>query len=44
MHRFVMQPLAALVAEGRVAPNSVVRFELHSGGERLEVLPGRRAA
>jgi ATP-dependent Clp protease ATP-binding subunit ClpA len=44
MHRFVMQPLAAMVAEGRVAPNSVVRFELHSGGERLEVLPGRRAA
>ncbi|OYW12178.1 MAG: hypothetical protein B7X34_02165 [Acidobacteriia bacterium 12-62-4] len=44
MHRFVMQPLAALVAEGRIAPNSVVRFELNASGERLDVLPGRLAA
>lgn len=44
MHRFVMQPLAAMVAEGRVAPRTVVRFEPDAAGERLEVLPGRLAA
>lgn len=44
MHRFVMQPLAALVAEGRVAPRTVVRFEPDAAGERLDVLPGRLAA
>jgi ATP-dependent Clp protease ATP-binding subunit ClpA len=44
MHRFVMQPLAALVAEGRIAPNAVVRFELSSSGERLDVVPVRLAA
>lgn len=44
MHRFVMQPLAALVAEGRVAPNSIVRFEVNPGGERLDLVPGKRAA
>jgi ATP-dependent Clp protease ATP-binding subunit ClpA len=44
MHRFVMQPLAALVAEGRVAPRTVVRFEPNAAGERLDVLPGRLAA
>jgi ATP-dependent Clp protease ATP-binding subunit ClpA len=44
MHRFVMQPLAARVAEGRVAPRTVVRFEPDAAGERLEVLPGRLAA
>jgi ATP-dependent Clp protease ATP-binding subunit ClpA len=44
IHRFVMQPLAALVAEGRVAPHSLVRFEPDATGERLDVVPGRLAA
>jgi ATP-dependent Clp protease ATP-binding subunit ClpA len=44
VHRFVMQPLAALVAEGRVPADSVMRFEVSSNGKRLELLPGRLAA
>jgi len=44
MHRFVMQPLAALVAEGAVPPDSTIRFEVSSSGKRLEMFPVRLAA
>ena len=44
IHRFVMQPLAALVAEGAVKPDSTIRFEVSSNGKRLEISPVRLAA
>ena len=44
IHRFVMQPLAALVAEGAVPPDSTIRFEVTSNGKRLEIFPVRLAA
>ena len=44
IHRLVMQPLAALVAEGAVKPDSTIRFEVSSNGKRLEISPVRLAA
>ncbi len=47
LHRHLMHPLAALVADGGVAPGAIVRCDLHSGGKRLDLLPlggGRRRA
>jgi CheY-like chemotaxis protein len=38
MHRFVMQPLATVVAEGRVGPGSRVKFDLDPSGETLSIL------
>ena len=44
LHRHLMQPLAALVADGCVAPGSVVRCDVHTGGKRLEIVPLEEAA
>lgn len=44
VHRFIMQPMAALVADGRLEPDAVVRFKLHPSGKRLDVVPGKLAA
>lgn len=36
LHRHLMQPLAAMMADGAIPPGAVVRVSLHSGCERLE--------
>jgi CheY-like chemotaxis protein len=38
MHRFVMQPLATLVAEGRITRGAGVVFDVDPGGEKLAIL------
>jgi ATP-dependent Clp protease ATP-binding subunit ClpA/CheY-like chemotaxis protein len=38
MHRFVMQPLATLVAEGRIARGVKVAFDVDPGNEKLVIL------
>jgi len=37
MHRFVMQPLATLVAEGRIAAGSRVVVDVDTNGEKLSI-------
>ena len=44
IHRHLMHPLAALVADGCVPPGAVVRCDVHSGGKRLDLTPLERAA
>jgi ATP-dependent Clp protease ATP-binding subunit ClpA len=44
IHRHLMHPLAALVADGAVAPGAIVRCDLHSGGKRLDLMPLEEAA
>jgi ATP-dependent Clp protease ATP-binding subunit ClpA len=44
IHRHLMHPLSALVADGCVPPGSIVRCDLHSGGRRLELMPLEDAA
>lgn len=44
IHRHLMHPLAALVADGCVPPGAVVRCEVHPGGKRLELTPMKKAA
>lgn len=44
LHRHLMHPLSALVADGFVQPDDVVRCEVHSGGKRLTLQPLRLAA
>ena len=44
IHRHLMQPLAALVADGAVLPGAIVRCDLHTGGKRLDIIPLEEAA
>lgn len=44
LHRHLMQPLAAMVADGLVPPGAIVRCDLHSGGKRLDLIPMEEAA
>ncbi|MFN0100578.1 MAG: AAA family ATPase [Bryobacteraceae bacterium] len=44
IHRHLMHPLAAMVADGEVPPGATVRCDLHSGGKRLDLIPFERAA
>lgn len=44
IHRHLMHPLSALVADGCVAPGAIVRCDLHSGGKRLDLMPLEEAA
>lgn len=44
IHRHLMHPLAALVADGCIAPGMIVRCEVHSGGKRLDLIPMEEAA
>ncbi|MBL8237657.1 MAG: ATP-dependent Clp protease ATP-binding subunit [Bryobacterales bacterium] len=44
LHRHLMHPLAALVADGAVPPGTIVRCDLHSGGKRLDLVPLEEAA
>lgn len=39
LHRYLTHPLAALVAAGKVAPDSIVRIELSHDGEGLAIVP-----
>jgi len=39
LHRHLMHPLSALIADGGVIPGSVVRCDVHSNGRRLELVP-----
>ena len=44
IHRHLMHPLSALVADGCVPPGAIVRCDLHSGGKRLDLMPLEEAA
>lgn len=44
LHRFLMHPLASLVADGAVPPGAIVRCDVHSGGKRLDLCPLEQAA
>ena len=44
IHRHLMQPLAALIADRDIAPGAVIRCDLHSSGKRLDVFPMEEAA
>jgi len=44
LHRHLMQPLAAMMADGAIPPGAVVRVGTHSSGKRLEFTPLRDAA
>jgi len=44
IHRHLMQPLAALIADCDIAPGAVIRCDLHSSGKRLDVFPMEEAA
>jgi ATP-dependent Clp protease ATP-binding subunit ClpA len=44
LHRHLMHPLAAMVADGFIHPDDVVRCEVHSSGKRLVLEPLRLAA
>ena len=36
LHRHLVQPLAAMLADGEIHPSAVVRVGVHSSGERLD--------
>ena len=44
IQRHLMQPLAALIADGAIFPGSIVRCDLHSSGKRLDIFPLEEAA
>lgn len=44
LHRHLMHPLAALMADEGVPPGAVVRCDLHSAGQRLELVTLEEAA
>jgi ATP-dependent Clp protease ATP-binding subunit ClpA len=44
IHRHLMHPLAALVADGGVPAGAIVRCDLHSGGKRLDIVALEEAA
>jgi CheY-like chemotaxis protein len=44
IHRFLTQPLAAMVAEGRIQPGSRVVVDFNPGDEQLSILPATPAA
>ncbi len=44
IHRHLMHPLAALVADGGVEPGAIVRCDVHAGGKRLDLFPLEEAA
>jgi ATP-dependent Clp protease ATP-binding subunit ClpB len=44
IHRHLMQPLAALVADGDVPPGAIVRCDIQPGGRRLDLYPLEEAA
>ena len=44
IHRHLMHPLAALLADGGVPPGAIVRCDLHSGGKRLDIFALEEAA
>ena len=44
IHRFVMQPLAALVSQGKIEPDADVSFDVDSSRQKLLVRSGLREA
>ena len=44
IHRFVMQPLAAMVSDGQIEADAEVVLEVDAGRERLILRPTQRAA
>lgn len=44
LHRYLVQPLAGLVATGRIAPGCVVQVAVDEGGEALRFEAGERPA
>ena len=44
VHRYLTQPLATLVIQGKVEPGSCVRIEVAEGGDGLALLPTKRVA
>ena len=44
IHRHLVHPLAALVADGGVEPGAIVRCDVHAGGKRLDLFPLEEAA
>ena len=44
IHRFVMQPLAALVSEGKIEPDADITLEVDPARQKLLIRSGLRAA